>query len=78
MSPAPGGVRVGAVQEEGLAAELGLVDGDVLVVLAGAPISSIDDLITVLRVLIRAEHSVDAEWIRDGVLMTGASFAHSD
>jgi hypothetical protein len=77
ISPAPGGVLVGAVRPDGLAAELELVDGDVLVVLGGAPISSIDDLITVLRVLIRAEHSVDAEWIRDGVLMTGAAPAHS-
>ncbi len=77
MSPAPGGVRVGAVRPGGLADELALVEGDVLVVLAGAPISSVDDLITVLRVLIRAEFSADAEWIRDGVLMTGASPAHS-
>ena len=77
MSPAPGGVLVGAVRPDGLAAELELVDGDVLVVLGGAPISSIDDLITVLRVLIPAEHSVDAEWIRDGVLMAGAARAHS-
>jgi S1-C subfamily serine protease len=78
MSVAPGGVRVGAVRSDGLAAELGLLQGDVLVVLGGAPISSIDDLITVLRVLIRAEHSIDAEWIRDGELMTGAAPAHAD
>lgn len=78
MSVAPGGVRVGAVRPDGPAAELRLVEGDVLVVLGGAPISSVDDLITVLRVLIRAEHSVDAEWIRDGELMTGAAPAHSD
>ncbi|MDX2380484.1 MAG: hypothetical protein QNM02_12090 [Acidimicrobiia bacterium] len=77
MSPAAGGVLIGAVQPSGLADELGLVEDDVLVVLAGAPISSIDDLITVLRVLIRAEHSIDAEWIRDGVLMTAAAPAHS-
>jgi hypothetical protein len=78
VSVAPGGVRVGAVRPDGLAAELRLVEGDVLVVLGGAPISSIDDLITVLRVLIRAEHSVDAEWIRGGELLTGAAPAHSD
>lgn len=77
MAPAPGGVLVGAVRPGGLAEELRLADGDVLVVLGGAPISSVDDLVTVLRVLIRAEHSIDAEWIRDGVLMTGASPAHS-
>lgn len=77
ISPAPGGVRIGTVHPGGLAAELELADGDVLVVLAGAPISAIDDLVTALRVLIRAEYSVDAEWIRDGVLMTGAAPAHS-
>ena len=76
IAPAPGGVRIGTVHPGGLAADLQLVEGDVLVVLAGAPISSIDDLVTARRVLIRAEYSVDAEWIRDGVLMTGAAPAH--
>ena len=49
---------------------LGLRDDDLLVVLAGAPVSTYDDLVTVLRVLGTLPGEVRAEWVRDGVLQT--------
>jgi hypothetical protein len=42
------------------------------VTLAGAPVASLDDLVTVLRVL-DATTRPDAEWIRSGALMTTPS-----
>jgi len=63
-----GGVRIERVRPGGLADELGIVDGDLLVALAGAPVSNLDDLVTILRVLGAARPS--AEWIRGGELMS--------
>jgi len=65
-----GGVRVLGVRPDGLARELGLVEGDLLVALAQAPIASLDDLVTVLRVLLATDEPPKAEWIRAGTLMT--------
>ena len=64
-----GGLLVGTVRDGTLAARLGLRAGDLLVVLAGAPVSSLDDLVTVLRVVGPASGSVSAEWVRDGVVL---------
>jgi hypothetical protein len=61
-----GGIRVGTVRESGLAGAIGLAEGDLLVSLAGAPVASLDDLVTVLRVTGAAP---EAEWIREGSLM---------
>ena len=58
------------VHADGLARQLGLADGDVLVSLAGAPIASLDDLVTVLRVLLTAGTTPGAAWVRSGTLMT--------
>jgi membrane-associated protease RseP (regulator of RpoE activity) len=63
-----GGVRVDRIREGGLASQLGLDDGDLLVTLAGVPIASLDDLVTVLRTLDAATTSA-AEWIRSGSLV---------
>ena len=63
-----GGIRIGVVRPEGLAAEVGLADGDLLVLLDGAPVTSLHDLFTVLRA--RGDYPVTAGWIRDGALMT--------
>lgn len=49
--PQAGGMRLSAVRPGALADRLGLRDGDLLVVLAGAPVSGWDDLVTVLGVL---------------------------
>ena len=70
VSARDGGVHVGRVREGALAARLGMADGDLLVALAGAPVASCDDLVTVLRVLASGERPVTAEWIREGSLMT--------
>jgi hypothetical protein len=61
-----GGVRIGAVRDGGLAGAIGLVEGDLLVTLGGAPVASLDDLVTVLRV---TGASSEAEWIREGSLI---------
>jgi hypothetical protein len=67
-----GGVSIDGVREGTLAYRLGLTSGDLLVTLAGAPVASLDDLVTVLRVL-DATARPDAEWIRSGALMTTPS-----
>ena len=64
---ADGGIRIGAVRPDGLAAQLGLVDGDLLVELSGAPVVSLDDLFTILRV--SGGVPVSAAWVRLGLLM---------
>jgi hypothetical protein len=63
-----GGIRVDRIREGGLAGQLGLDDGDLLVTLAGAPVASLDDLVTVLRVL-DTDRLRAAEWIRSGSLL---------
>jgi membrane-associated protease RseP (regulator of RpoE activity) len=63
-----GGIRVDRIREGGLASQLGLDDGDLLVTLAGAPVASLDDLVTVLRTLDSAGKPA-AEWIRSGSLV---------
>lgn len=67
IEPAAGGLRISGVRDETLAHRLGLVDDDVLLVLAGAPVSSRDDLVTAIRVLDGRTGEVEAEWIRNGV-----------
>jgi S1-C subfamily serine protease len=71
-TPADGGLRVRRVRPGGLADRLGLVDGDLLVTLAQAPVASLDDLVTVLRVLLATEVPPTAEWIRAGELVSSA------
>jgi S1-C subfamily serine protease len=65
-------VSIDGVREGTLAHRLGLTSGDLLVTLAGAPVASLDDLVTVLRVL-DATTRPDAEWVRSGALMTTPS-----
>ena len=73
VMPEAGGLRIEHLRSDTLAARLGLHDTDLLVVLAGAPVSSYDDLVTVLRVLDRRPAPVEAEWVRDGELVHGAA-----
>jgi hypothetical protein len=73
VTPAAGGMRVRAVRAGTLADRLGLRDDDLLVVLAGAPVSSYDDLVTVLRVLGTVRGPTRAEWVRGGVLQTSSA-----
>jgi hypothetical protein len=63
---ADGGLRVASVHQGSLADRLGLVPDDLLVVLAGAPVATMDDLVTVLRVVRTLPGDVRAEWVRDG------------
>jgi hypothetical protein len=66
--PTAGGLHVAGVRPGTLADRIGLRDDDLLVVLAGAPVSGYDDLVTVLRVLDGRAGEVGAEWVRDGVV----------
>jgi hypothetical protein len=75
MTPVDGGLRIEAVRPATVADRLGLVHGDLLVVLAGAPVSTLDDLVTVLRVIDGAPLDVGAEWIRDGALRQAVATA---
>ena len=61
-----GGIMIMRVRPGGTADQLGLIDGDLLVSVAGAPVSSLDDLTTILRVITPAQHR--AEWVRNGML----------
>lgn len=65
-----GGIRIDHVRAGGLAHRLGLTAGDLLVTLVGTPVASLDDLVTVLRVLLATGAPPTAEWIRSGRLMT--------
>lgn len=65
-----GGIRIGEVRAGGVAERLGLAEGDLLVSLADAPTASLDDLVTVLRVLDHTGADPTAEWIRTGELHT--------
>jgi hypothetical protein len=67
-----GAIRVDGVRDGGLAGHLGLADGDLLVTLAGAPVASLDDLVTVLRIL-DTDRAPAAEWIRSGSLLTAGT-----
>ncbi len=62
-----GGLGLTDVRPGGLADRIGLVDGDLLVGLCGAPITSHTDLHSALRA-IDASSQPTAEWIRDGQL----------
>ncbi|HEX6423653.1 MAG TPA: hypothetical protein VFZ79_09250 [Acidimicrobiales bacterium] len=72
-TPGAGGLRIGRVRAGTLAARLGLAEGDLLVVLAGAPVASDDDLVTVLRVLRGRPGPITAEWVRGGALVTASA-----
>ena len=73
MTPADGGLLVDNIRKDELAGRLGLRNDDLLVVLAGAPVSTHDDLVTVLRVLDSVPGTVQAEWVRAGVLQTATA-----
>jgi hypothetical protein len=68
VTPTAGGLRVSGVRSETLADRLGFHDDDLLVVLAGAPVSTHDDLLTVLRAISGEDKTVEAEWVRDGAM----------
>jgi hypothetical protein len=70
--PLAGGLQVAAVRSGTLAGELGLREHDLLLTLAGAPVSSYDDLVTVARVLDGSVTDVAAEFVRAGVLEMAA------
>jgi hypothetical protein len=63
----PAGLAIDAVADAGMAEQLGLAAGDVLVALGGAPLTSLADLVTVLRVIeAHPDVAIEAVWARDG------------
>jgi PDZ domain len=75
VDAADGGLRIVAVRPGTLAERLGLRTGDLLVVLAGAPVSTYDDLVTVLRVVRTLTGEVRAEWVRDSTVLKAKATA---
>jgi hypothetical protein len=74
VTVAGGGLEVRDVRAGSLADRLGLEAGDLLVVVAGAPVSSYDDLVAVLRVLDHAPPAtIDVEFVRAGELATATA-----
>lgn len=73
VTPADGGLSVEAVRPGTLAHRIGLVEGDLLVLLAGAPVSGFDDLLTALRVLGSDPGEVSAAWVRGGELVEAST-----
>ena len=73
VTPIAGGLRIDRVRADTLADRLGLAGDDVLVVLAGAPVSSHDDLVTVLRVIGGRPGVVEAEWVRGSARQTAVA-----
>jgi hypothetical protein len=78
VDAADGGLRISSVRPGSLADRLGLQPGDLLVVLAGAPVSTADDLVTVLRVVRTLHGEVRAEWVRDGEVRKAKVTAQPD
>lgn len=75
VEPVDGGLRIGLVRDGTLASRLGLAEEDLLVVLGGAPVSTVDDLVTAMRVLDGTDIDVSAEWVRDGAVHTATAAA---
>ncbi len=65
-----GGLRIRNIRPDTIANRLSLHDDDLLVVLAGAPVSCQDDLATVLRVLADHTDDITAELVRDNTLVS--------
>jgi hypothetical protein len=64
-----GALRIHNVRPDTLADRLTLRDDDLLVGLAGAPVSCHDDLATVLRTLLDRPGTITAELVRDNTLL---------
>lgn len=70
-----GGLRIHNIRPDTLADRLTLHDNDLLVGLAGAPVSSHDDLATVLRTLVNPTSDITAELVRDDTLVHATTSA---
>lgn len=72
-----GAVRLTELRPSGLADRLGMQSGDLLVALAEAPVASLDDLVTALRVARPEDRPISAAWVRDGALMAASAGTRS-
>jgi hypothetical protein len=71
VTETPGGLVVSKVSERGFAADAGMEDGDLVLLLSGSPVVDVRELSAVLRAF-RAGDAVRARWLRDGEMMSGA------
>ncbi|HVM54532.1 MAG TPA: PDZ domain-containing protein [Acidimicrobiales bacterium] len=70
VSETPGGLVVRNVRAGGFAADAGLVDGDLVLLLANSPVVNVHELSAVSRSLLSGDH-VRVRWLRDGSMMSG-------
>jgi hypothetical protein len=68
----PSGLAVGTVHPGGLAERVGLAEGDVLLLVGGAPVFDLADLTTLMRVF-HAGDNVEVGWLREGERHRGAA-----
>lgn len=71
VAETPGGLVVTHVREGTFAAEAGLTEGDLVLLLSGSPVVNVRDLSAVSRSL-RTGDSTRVRWLRDGTMMSGA------
>lgn len=75
VTETPLGLEVGDVVGGALAAQAGLRDGDVLLALAGAPVTSIAELALVLRGPVAAGQPTEVTYLRGAEVRTGTGTA---
>jgi hypothetical protein len=70
VAETPGGLVVSGVRAGGFAADAGMDDGDLILLLSGSPIVNVRELAAVTRAM-RPGDSTRARWLRGGSMMSG-------
>lgn len=70
VTESPGGLIVSGVHDRGFAAEAGLRDGDLLLLLEGSPVVNVRELAAVSRSL-RTGDAARVRWLRAGEMLSG-------
>jgi hypothetical protein len=71
VTETPGGLVVSNLRDRGFAADAGMQDGDLVLLLSGSPVVNVRELSALLRGL-RAGDAARARWLRNGQMMSGA------
>jgi hypothetical protein len=70
VSESPGGLVVSGVRDGGFAADAGMQDGDLLLLLHSSPVVNVRELSAVSRAF-RAGDAARVRWLRSGSMMSG-------